>query len=412
MPTLTVHVRLFAMLREGAGRDSIDLQLPEGATVADARQAIARQAGLEEMLARLPVRVALNREYVAEDVRLSAGDELALIPPVSGGTDAPVRVTEEPLSVADLSRAVGRPGAGAIVVFCGTTRDVDRLDYEAYAEMAAERIEAIVDDCVARHGLEAAAAEHRVGSVALGEPSVIVAVSAAHRAEAFAGAREAIDRIKAEAPIWKREAEAGAEGERRRWADGTPAADQDAAMPPAGQRAATPPGPAPPAELTHLDSAGRARMVDLGQKPESERRARAEARLRMSPRTAGAVERGEAPKGDVLGTARLAGIQAAKRTWELIPLAHPLTLDFVDIEARVDAGAGLVLLAAEAGTTGRTGVEMEAMTACSVAALAVYDMVKGLERGVSIESIQLVRKSGGRSGEWRREGAAREAGGR
>jgi cyclic pyranopterin monophosphate synthase len=104
----------------------------------------------------------------------------------------------------------------------------------------------------------------------------------------------------------------------------------------------------------------------------------------------------------VLGTARLAGIQAAKRTWELIPLAHPLALDYVDVEARVDAEDGLVLLSAEAGTTARTGVEMEAMTACAVAALAVYDMVKGLERGVSIEAIELVHKRGGRSGEWRR----------
>ena len=123
----------------------------------------------------------------------------------------------------------------------------------------------------------------------------------------------------------------------------------------------------------------------------------------MSPETAAAVARGDAPKGDVLGTARLAGIGAAKRTGELIPLAHPLALDFVDVEGRVDADAGLVLLSAEAGTTARTGVEMEAMTACAVAALTVYDMVKGFERGVVIESIELTRKSGGRSGEWRRE---------
>jgi cyclic pyranopterin phosphate synthase len=122
----------------------------------------------------------------------------------------------------------------------------------------------------------------------------------------------------------------------------------------------------------------------------------------MSPATAAAVGRGNAPKGDVLQTARLAGIGAAKRTWELIPLAHPLALDFVDVDGRVDDEAGLVSLSAEAGTTARTGVEMEAMTACAVAALAVYDMVKGLERGVTIEAIELVEKSGGRSGEWRR----------
>jgi molybdenum cofactor biosynthesis protein MoaC/molybdopterin converting factor subunit 1 len=399
MPTLTVHVRLFAMLRERAGRDSLDIELPEGATVADALEAVADQAGLEEILPRLPVRAALNREYVAEDSPVSAGDELALIPPVSGGSRPHVRVTGDRLSIEDLSRTVGRPGAGAVVVFCGTTRDVDRLEYEAYPEMAAERIGAILDSCAAAHGLEAIAAEHRVGAVALGEPSVIVAASAAHREEAFAGAHQAIDRIKAEAPIWKREVSGDPGGERRRWVEGVPVGEASS-------------------ELTHLDPAGRARMVDVGSKPQTGRRARAEAQLRMSPETARAVERGEAPKGDVLGAARLAGIQAAKRTWELIPLAHPLALDFVDVEARVEADGGLVLLSAEAGTTARTGVEMEAMTACSVAGLAVYDMVKGLERGVSIESVRLVHKSGGRSGEWRRRddtdrearGAARDPG--
>jgi cyclic pyranopterin phosphate synthase len=155
-------------------------------------------------------------------------------------------------------------------------------------------------------------------------------------------------------------------------------------------------------DLSHVDEGGRVRMVDVGSKPVSERRARALARVRMSPGTAVAVARGDAPKGDVLGTARLAGISAAKRTWELIPLAHPLALDFVDLDGRIDADAGLVELSAEAGTTARTGVEMEAMTACAVAALTVYDMVKGLERGVSIEAVELVSKSGGRSGDWSR----------
>ena len=156
-------------------------------------------------------------------------------------------------------------------------------------------------------------------------------------------------------------------------------------------------------ELTHLDESGNARMVDVGRKPETRRHARAEARVRMSEETARAVERGDAPKGDVLGTARIAGIQAAKRAAELIPLAHPLALDHVDVEAAVDAERGLVSLVAEASVTARTGVEMEAMTACAVAALTVYDMVKGMERGVTIERVALVEKSGGRSGEWRRD---------
>ena len=153
-------------------------------------------------------------------------------------------------------------------------------------------------------------------------------------------------------------------------------------------------------ELSHLGDDGRARMVDVGAKPESERRAVARARLRMSPATAALVERGEGPKGEVLGVARLAGIAAAKQTGTLIPLAHPLPLTFVDIAASVDPEAGLVELVAEARTVGRTGVEMEAMTACAVAALTVYDMVKGVERGVTIEDIVLLEKSGGRS-DWR-----------
>ena len=128
------------------------------------------------------------------------------------------RVTAEPLSVERLAGLVRHPAAGAVVTFQGTTRDVERLDYEAYAEMAEERIAAIVAEAIGHHGLKAAAAEHRVGSVVLGEASVAVAVSAAHRAEAFAGAREIIDRIKAEAPIWKKEVDAGTE----RWVAGAP----------------------------------------------------------------------------------------------------------------------------------------------------------------------------------------------
>jgi cyclic pyranopterin monophosphate synthase len=155
-------------------------------------------------------------------------------------------------------------------------------------------------------------------------------------------------------------------------------------------------------ELTHLDDAGHARMVDVGDKAVRNRRALARAVVRMSPATAAAVRDGDAPKGDVLGPARIAGIQAAKRTWELIPLCHQLPLSFVDVSAEVDAEAGTVTLLAEARTSAQTGVEMEALTAASVAALTVYDMVKGIERGVTIEQIVLLEKSGGRSGDWRR----------
>ncbi|HEY7454150.1 MAG TPA: cyclic pyranopterin monophosphate synthase MoaC [Thermoleophilaceae bacterium] len=155
-----------------------------------------------------------------------------------------------------------------------------------------------------------------------------------------------------------------------------------------------------PDELTHIDEAGSARMVDVGDKEVTDRRALARAVVRMAPETAAAVARGDAPKGDVVGTARLAGIQAAKRTSELIPLCHPLPLSFVDV--RIEVLDDRVEIETEARTSGKTGVEMEALTAASVAALTVYDMVKGIERGVEIAEVTLLEKTGGRH-DWRRE---------
>ncbi len=140
-------------------------------------------------------------------------------------------------------------------------------------------------------------------------------------------------------------------------------------------------------------------MVDVGEKAVTDRRAVARAVVRMASETAAAVARGDAPKGDVVGTARIAGIQAAKRTAELVPLCHPLSLSFVDV--RLEVGDDRVEVEAEARTTGPTGVEMEAMTAAAVAALTVYDMVKGLERGVEIAEVVLLEKSGGRH-DWHR----------
>jgi molybdopterin synthase catalytic subunit len=162
--------------------------------------------------------MAVNREYAEASSELHCGDELALITPVSGGAGTRVhaRISDEPLSLQDVSGLVARPGAGAIVTFQGTTRDVERLDYEGYREMAESRIRQILTECLEQHGLQAIAAEHRLGSVALGETSVIVAASAAHREAAFAGARDAIDRIKAQAPIWKRELQ----GDEARWVEG------------------------------------------------------------------------------------------------------------------------------------------------------------------------------------------------
>ena len=150
-------------------------------------------------------------------------------------------------------------------------------------------------------------------------------------------------------------------------------------------------------ELSHLDESGRARMVDVGGKEATDRRAVARGSVRMAPETAAMVARGDAPKGDVAGVARIAGIQAAKRTAELIPLCHPLPLSFVDVNLETDAAAGEVTILAEARTSAQTGVEMEAMTACAIAALTVYDMVKGVERGVEVGPVVLVEKAGGRS---------------
>ena len=154
--------------------------------------------------------------------------------------------------------------------------------------------------------------------------------------------------------------------------------------------------------LTHLDESGAARMVDVGDKPSTERRAIARAVVRVSPATAALVKAGDAPKGDGIGVARIAGIQAAKRTHELIPLCHQLPLSFVGVDVVIEVEAGLIELRAEARTTAQTGVEMEALTAASVAALTIYDMVKGVERGAEIVSVGLLEKSGGRSGHWQR----------
>jgi cyclic pyranopterin phosphate synthase len=143
-------------------------------------------------------------------------------------------------------------------------------------------------------------------------------------------------------------------------------------------------------------------MVDVGAKQVTDRRAVAQGVVRMKPETAAAVAAGDAPKGDVFSTARIAGIQAAKRTAELIPLCHPLPLSFIDVSMEVDASAGTVTIRSDVRTSGQTGVEMEALTSCSVAALTVYDMVKGIERGVEIGEIVLLEKTGGRH-DWRRE---------
>lgn len=197
---MIVRVRLFAALRDRAGTGQLELELPEGARVADALAAVE---GLAE---GLPLVLAVNREYAAPDQVLHERDELAVVPPVSGGAAAVhVAVVDHALSLDALVARVQDPRAGAVVTFSGVTRDVPFLLYDGYAEMAAGELRRIVDEAVAAHGLCAAAAEHRTGRVATSEASILVAASAPHRPEAFAGARQIIDQVKERLPIWKQE---------------------------------------------------------------------------------------------------------------------------------------------------------------------------------------------------------------
>jgi molybdopterin synthase catalytic subunit len=214
---VVIQVRLFAGLRERAGTDRLEIELPDDARVKDVLAAMAGTP-VGAIKPRECV-VAVNREYANADEPVNAGDEVALVPPVSGG-ESPVRsivVTAEPLDLGALADAVRDPRAGGVVLFEGVTRAVPELDYEAYAEMAQAKLEQIAAEEAERHGLSAVAIAHRTGTVALSEPSVIVAASAPHRGEAFTGARALIDRVKAEAPIWKVEVD----GADRRRVEGT-----------------------------------------------------------------------------------------------------------------------------------------------------------------------------------------------
>lgn len=208
------------MLAERAGARELHLELPDGARVSDALAAVG------DLASGLPLVMAVNRHYARADAPLEPGDELALIPPVSGGDarggsrsgheGVHARLSRGPLRTDVLLEEVRDPRAGAVVAFQGVTREVQRLEYEAYEEMALEHLREIAAAARTRHGLCRVAVEHRVGAVGLSEPSVVVAVSAAHREEAFAGAREIIDAVKAQAPIWKREVD----GDEATWVTG------------------------------------------------------------------------------------------------------------------------------------------------------------------------------------------------
>ena len=200
MGIVIVRVRLFAALKARAGTGELTLELPDGARVSDAL------AQVDHLAEGLPLVLAVNREYAAADQILRADDELAVVPPVSGGSARiHVTVVDHELSLDALVRHVEDPRAGAVVTFSGVTRDVDFLDYDGYVEMAREELRRIVEEAVSAHGLTAAAAAHRTGRVVTSAASILVAASAPHRPEAFAGARQIIDQVKERLPIWKQE---------------------------------------------------------------------------------------------------------------------------------------------------------------------------------------------------------------
>lgn len=284
------------------------------------------------------------------------------------------RLSAEALDVAGVLARVRSDGDGAVCGFIGFIRDhsaagpVTGLDYEVYEEMALPLLRRIAETALDAAGASAVAVEHRTGSLAVGEPGVVVAAAAAHRAQAFDACRALIEGLKAEVPIWKRER--GPSG--AAWVDATPV-------------------------LSHSSPAGPG-MVDVSEKEATGRRAVASGIVHCDPATARLLASGATAKGDVITTARLAGIMAAKRTGELIPLCHPLPLTHVEVALEVDAGLPGVRIQAAVTCHGRTGVEMEALTAVTVAGLTVIDMAKSADRWMTLDRIGLVRKEGGRSG--------------
>lgn len=217
---ITITVRLFAILRERAATGTVRVTVQEGATAGEAAEAAADATGIRDVFDAVPVAFAVNRTYAGRDTPLRDGDEVAVIPPVSGGAGARVTasVGEGPISLDTLTEAVADPHAGATVTFVGTTRTIGHLDYEGYAEMAEPLLGEILHEVATAHRVIAIAARHRLGRVARGQASIVIAVSAGHRPEAFAAARAAIDRVKAELPIWKREID----GDTATWVAGTP----------------------------------------------------------------------------------------------------------------------------------------------------------------------------------------------
>lgn len=380
---LTVEVRLFAQLRVAAGADRLQRQVAPGTTARALARALLAELELGALSDRIVV--ALDDRYADPGTVLRDGDRLSLVPPVSGGSaQVNVLITEAPLDASAVLAATSSERAGAAVLFQGTPRDVDALEFEAHATLAEAELRRIGEELASAHQLTAISLHHRLGRVPSREAAILIAASSPRRDAAFTAARAALEEIKRRVPLWKSELRGAA----RTAVDG----EVVRAAPVVGSGAAID----APAQLTHVAADGSARMVDVTEKAVTDRLARAGAEVHVSPQTAQLIADGSGPKGEVLAVARLAGTMAAKRTAELVPLAHPLPLTKIDVQATVDVPAGVVRIESLARTTGKTGVEIEALVAASVAALTVYDMVKAVERHAVIGELRVLEKRGGR----------------
>jgi cyclic pyranopterin monophosphate synthase len=419
-PDDAVRVVCFGWLRERLGGEIL-VREPV-ATVLDLWSAVTHDhADLGDPRGRL--RVARNLGYCDWETEVKPGDEVAFMPPVAGGSvdDEPRRrvhtaLVADPIEVDRLVAEARGDADGAIAAFIGVVRNrspggpVQALDYDAYLPMAERELLRVAAEVTEHHDLSALTMVHRIGTLAVGEVSVVVVAAAPHRGAALLACSEAVEALKRDLPVWKREHHADGAF----WVD---AREPDGVMEPGGPAEASGSGaqagaagrgadsrdrdddsaPEQP-RLSHLDRAGSFHMVDVSDRPTTLRTAVAEAVVRFAnPATVALVREGSA-KGDVLAAARLAGIMGAKHTPELLPLCHPLPITHLDVQVEVQDFPPGVRIVSSARCTASTGVEMEALTAASIAGLTVMDMVKSVDPWVTIEAVRLLRKSGGRSG--------------
>lgn len=414
-----VHVLCFGALRERLGAEILVRE--KVTTVFDLWSMIARdQPDLQDPRAR--VRAARNPGCCDGETPVEPGDEVAFMPPVTGGStseDAGPRLcaalVTDPIDLPRLVAEVRGDGDGAIALFLGAVREtsqggpVYRLDYETYPPLADRELRRIGTEVTERHGLSGMALVHRTGSLLVGEVSVAVAAAAPHRRAALLACEEAVESLKRDLPVWKREhhpngargvgvgGASNPEAADSLVAPGNPGAEADADS--LGHEPMTAPYPH---LISHLGPSASFQMVDVTDRPSTLRAARAEVVVHFSDPATLAIVRHGTPKGDVLAAARLARIMTAKRTPELIPLCHPLPLTHLDVQVMVEELPPGVRIVSSARCAASTGVEMEALTAATVAGLTVLGMLKSADPWMTMNSVQLLSKSGGRSGDVQR----------